>query len=142
MQAQQDGGARLLRSYAYYADICKEHNIPLQYERGSKHHKKGQFKTKEALRQCIYQKERKAAKAATALPSAPVMRNNPMFKQSFSNAAYESSRSSSPLSSFNGPSKNASPRMRVHDNYAFEMMQANPLFKKKATATRSSSKKN
>ena len=133
---QQDGGARLLRSYAYYADICNEQNIPLKYERDSKLHKKGQFKTKEALRQCIYQKERKATKSASALPSAPVMRNNPMFKQNFTNAAYESSRTSS-ISSLNAPSKKSVPR--VYNTLAFDMMQANPLFKK---GTRSSSKKN
>jgi hypothetical protein len=122
-----DGGRkRVVRSYAYYADACKEKGIPLTYERKSKSHDRGEAKTKEALRRCLYQKERDLApkavvdvvKMATNAVYSPIMKANPLF----------SNRISSPISSL-GSTPNKS-KKKVYDNLAYEMMQRNPIFEK------------
>jgi len=130
---QEGGRKRVLRSYAYYADACKEKGIPLTYERKSKNHERGQVKTKEALRRCLYQKEREAApkvvvkvvKMAANPLYSPTVKENPLFSN-------RSSFASSALSSLGSVRSGKSDKSKKkHDNLAFEMMQGNPLFEKK-----------
>ena len=130
-QHEQEGGRkRVLRSYAYYADACKEKGIPLTYERKSKNHDRGQVKTKEALRRCLYQKEREGAKVVVKVVK---MAANPLYSPSVKENPLFSNRSSSALSSLGSvkSGKSDKSKKKVHDNLAFEMMQGNPMFEKK-----------
>jgi hypothetical protein len=126
----EGGRKRVLRSYAYYADACKEKGIPLTYERSSKNHDRGQVKTKEALRRCLYQKEREGAKVVVKVVK---MAANPLYSPSVKENPLFSNRSSSALSSLGSvkSGKSDKSKKKVHDNLAFEMMQGNPMFEKK-----------
>ena len=126
----EGGRKRVLRSYAYYADACKEKGIPLTYERSSKNHDRGQVKTKEALRRCLYQKEREGAKVVVKVVK---MAANPLYSPSVKENPLFSNRSSSVLSSLGSvkSGKSDKSKKKVHDNLAFEMMQGNPMFEKK-----------
>lgn len=126
----EGGRKRVLRSYAYYADACKEKGIPLTYERKSKNHDRGQVKTKEALRRCLYQKEREGAKVVVKVVK---MAANPLYSPSVKENPLFSNRSSSVLSSLGSvkSGKSDKSKKKVHDNLAFEMMQGNPMFEKK-----------
>ena len=133
-QDKQDGGRkRITRSYAYYADACKEKGIPLTYERSSKNHDRGQVKTKEALRQCLYQKERDGPNGPKVVVKVVKMVANPLYSPSVKENPLFSNRSSLVLSSLGSvkSGKSDKSKKKVHDNLAFEMMQGNPMFEKK-----------
>ena len=132
MDGQDGGRKRITRSYAYYADACKEKGIPLTYERNSKNHDRGQVKTKEALRRCLYQKEREGV-APKVVVKVVKLAANPLYSPSVKENPLFSNRSSSVLSSLGSvkSGKSDKSKKKVHDNLAFEMMQGNPMFEKK-----------